>query len=207
MNKRLLCLMFCLLGLVVSGQSAALPALSFSGGYDTANPSGDVVYGWEFEVFADTNVDALGFFDFGGDGLIESHDIGLWNSSGDLLASVTIPAGNATTLIDGFRYVDIADVLLGVDAGYIIGATNIDIDRMIADVDSVSTLPTITWVSSRFGNTGGVLARPELTVNRDAYFGPNFLISRVGTVPVPAPLALIGFALAALGMLRRKPSA
>ncbi|MFK7978252.1 MAG: hypothetical protein AB8C02_19110 [Halioglobus sp.] len=205
MKNGFLGISLCIVSFFVSFQAAAMPALSISGGIEGSNPSGTFVYGWEFDVFEDTTVDALGFFDFGSDGLVERHEVGVWNAEGSLLTSVTIPAGMAAELIDGFRYMDIADVLLSAAGGYVIAATNLQVDRMILRADSISTISSIGWIESRFQNTGGPLALPNNSIGEQSYFGPNFLTNRVGTVSVPAPLMLMGFGLAAVGMFRRTP--
>lgn len=187
-----------------AGQAFAMPALSITGS-DRTSASPDFVYGWEFDVFAETSVTDLGFFDDGGDGLLESHDIGIWDSSGTLLTSATIAAGSGATLIDGFRYIDIADILLGVGNGYVIAATDLTDDEMAVDVDSISTVASIAWVESRFGVTGGSLGLPTSSIGRDAYFGPNFLTGgTTAAVPAPASLVLFGIGLAALGSMRKR---
>jgi len=178
-----------------SAQILAAPALSFTGGSDTLNLSGTFIYGWEFDVFSDTTVSQLGYFDFENNGLAESHDIGIWNSVGDLLTSATIAAGTGAPLIDGFRYTDIFDITLSSGTGYVVGANNVDVDNMIADVDTLSTLPNIAWVESRFLETGGVLALPTDTIGRDAYFGPNFLTADAVTVPESRTLFLLALGL------------
>ena len=74
--------------------------------------------GITFNVGAsDLLVTALGFYDgpdsaganvvgYVGDGLFESHQVGIFDSTGNLLTLwVTVPSGTGTTLINEFRYV------------------------------------------------------------------------------------------------------
>lgn len=46
-------------------------------------------------------VSALGFHDEGGNGLLTSHEVGIYDLSQTLLGSVTIPAGTGATLANG----------------------------------------------------------------------------------------------------------
>jgi len=93
-------------------------------------PSGEVAalgnrtYGAEFTVGSlDLSVTDLGAFDLGEDGLNESHQVGLWDSSNTLLGSVTVPAGTGATLIGEYRYVSLAlPVALSANTTYWIGA-------------------------------------------------------------------------------------
>ena len=50
--------------------------------------------GWQFSVNAPITIDGLGLFDFGGDGLSLSHQVGLWDNSGTLLAQTTVTNGS-----------------------------------------------------------------------------------------------------------------
>ena len=72
--------------------------------------------GWQFGgggIDSDILITQLGVFDSGGDGLVNSHQVGLWrdgNVSGSLLASATVPAGTEAPLIGGYRWVEISPV-------------------------------------------------------------------------------------------------
>jgi hypothetical protein len=188
-----------------SSSASATVILSPVGGFDTINPSGTYVYGWEFDVISDITVDQLAFYDAGQDGLAESHEIGIWDPLGSLLVSATIGAGGGAPLDGLFRLVDVVDTFLSMGSGYIIGATNVDVDRMRVDTVSLVVGPEIEWVTSRFTDSGGVLVRPTNTGGRDAYFGPSFTITEnSGNVPVPGTVALIGLGLVGLGCWRRK---
>src|SRR5690348_8395956 len=92
--------------------AAALPiynATTHNGADGSVGPSGfDGSIGGAF-VFTGSGqeITALGFWDFGQNGLSDSHTVGLWSSDGVaqstinpgvLLASVTVPAGTGGTL-------------------------------------------------------------------------------------------------------------
>ena len=46
----------------------------------------------------DILITQLGVFDDGGDGLVNSHAVGLWTADGALLASTIVPAGTVASL-------------------------------------------------------------------------------------------------------------
>lgn len=75
-------------------------------------------------------VSALGVEDLLGNGLQESHQVGLWNSAGTLIQSVLIPAGTSATLVDTWRFAGLGQsVLLAAGSHYYIGASrNFGID-------------------------------------------------------------------------------
>ena len=67
----------------------AAPVLDFTGGSagGAHNTTRDFTVGWVFDVNATINVDALGIWDEGGNGLIHTHQVGLWTIGGAPLAS------------------------------------------------------------------------------------------------------------------------
>ena len=100
---------------------ADTPAFT-SGGYAiNPPPSFTGTKGWVFGNSSPSDylaITQLGVFDNGGDGLVNSHQAGLWVFDGTLgtpvtlLASVTIPAGTVALLTGGYRYMPITPVLI-----------------------------------------------------------------------------------------------
>ena len=86
-----------LLGLaIVVGSAAAAPneAINFDGTVATNDgPFAGYMLGWEFDVTAAISVVNLGWFD-DGSGLSVSHPIGIFNTSGALLGSAEVAAGD-----------------------------------------------------------------------------------------------------------------
>lgn len=88
--------------------------------------------GWDFSLGnvpanADLYITQLGVYDSNGDGLVNSHPIGLWrnidNIHGELLDSAIVPAGTDAPLIDGYRWVSISPIKISSwPSGYMIGA-------------------------------------------------------------------------------------
>jgi hypothetical protein len=68
-------------------------------------------------------VTALGYEDQARDGLFLDHQVGIWDSSGTMVASVIVPAGDGGTLEGAWRYVALpAPVVLAANATYLVGA-------------------------------------------------------------------------------------
>jgi hypothetical protein len=159
--------------------------------------------GWEFQANAPVVVSELGVFDSDQDGLTDSYAVGLWNSSGTLLASTTVAAGTVDPLIAQFRYNSVTPVALTSGADYFIGAlyTTGD-DGVLFPGSAETTDPRITYLQSEF-TAGGTLSMPTSTGGAGGYFGPNFTIG--GGVPEPATWAFLiaGFGMVGAGMRRR----
>ncbi len=84
--------------------------------------NGNWTLGFEFIANHDIELVSLGFFDDGADGLTDSHDVAIWDSSGNLIASVTVDPSDPLT--GKFRYATIAPVTLTGGTTYIIGGHN-----------------------------------------------------------------------------------
>jgi hypothetical protein len=193
--------------------SADISALnSFAGGINASSGS-DQLYGWVFTVNAPITVTALGVYDFTGNGLTVSHDVGIFKQSDQsLVGSTTVPAGTVGTLIDNFRYESVNPFSLTQGDNYVIAMTmpvrNGDL-QSIADT-SVVTASQITWVTSAF-DYGSSLAFPNPGNNgifTEGMFGPNFTFETTSVTPEPA-YGVLGIGLTALlgfgfGIVRRR---
>ncbi len=167
-------------------------------GYDP-NP---YMIGWEFSVSATTHIKGLAYFDYLGDGLVDSHQVGIFDAtSGALLVSATVDAGLSPLLIDGFRVVSVEFTLH--PGTYVIGGqslSNHDFDIVIPS--SISSIAGISYVEERELLTSAfVLPSVSELINAGGIFGPDFV---VGPVPEPGMLALLGIGLAGIAFARRK---
>lgn len=147
--------------------------------------------GWYFTTTSTTSVSALGWFDEGGDGLFQDHEVGLWTSSGTLLASTTVLAGNSGILMGGFRFQSIAPLLIGAGNYVIAGLSSnvnlvnpLEIDLVAAGLDSsrVTFAPDIIYGQNRVdGNFSHTFAFPlDQNLPTSDYemgtFGANLLV-------------------------------
>jgi len=159
--------------------------------------------GGEFSVGGqDMLATDIGFFDSSQNGLAESHEMGIFASDGTLLRSGTIGAGTGASLINQFRYIGIAPLLLSAGQTYRVGAvftTGDDPVLFPGYVTGFSTVPDITFNGSRFA-FGATLDDPTLSFGGDpAYFGVNI---NATAVPEPTTLLLLGSGVVAL--IRRR---
>lgn len=140
----------------------AAPVFDFTGGDDFFS-AGDFALGWAFRTTVPLSIDGLGFWDEGGNGLGDSHQIRLWNGNGSsLLASTTIT--NASTPVpsaspDGrWLFNNIAPIILPI-GDYVLGASfsGGDADHVreggITPI-VLSAIPGVTFVEPRSA-TGG----------------------------------------------------
>jgi uncharacterized protein (TIGR03437 family) len=155
-------------------------------GGDSGTDTRPFVIGWAFSVASPTTVTGLSYLDATGQGLRESHVVGIFDASdGSLLVSATVAAGASTTLVDGFR---VARVTYNLAPGtYIIAgqkATNSDF--AIVRSSSQISIPGITYIEERELETDSfAMPTTHFVDNEIGAFGPSF------TVAVPAGTPMI----------------
>ena len=179
---------------------ASIPAIEFDivDGQDPLVRDQNV--GWRFNVVDPILVDRLAFYDAGGDGLITSHSVGIWNPDGSLIMSVVIPAGIAADIHSGWRYVEITPFELAVDNGYIMGAeTFLGSDVFFGNnAEPASIISQIEYVGSTVSSLDVGFVRPSNSSSSDfGWFGAGFFV-----VPAPSSLGLL--AIGGLAAARRR---
>jgi hypothetical protein len=140
--------------------------------------------GWSFTTAAPIEITALGFRDAGTPGLGASHQVGVWNNSGQLVAAATVAAGRAGTF-DGatwVRYATLSPAILLPQGTYRIGGTIApgDGDTYAADIKPVGSPGYVTY-GQPCATSGANLSNPSpVTGISQAYFGPNFMFRPAG---------------------------
>jgi hypothetical protein len=148
---------------------------------------GDFVLGWEFTTNSTVSVTHLGVFDAGSNGLLSSHDVGLYRvSDGALLASTTI--ATTDTLDTGYRYKSIPTTILNSGQAYRVAAVfpELGLDPWTSSSTSYSLDSNLNFVGPRaaFSST---LTNPTVGGSGNGYFSANLKIA----APEPGTLALI----------------
>ncbi len=181
---------------LTSARGQELPALTFQG--QSGNGTGaNSTRGYSFDVSAVGGVLVTGLtvYDDLGNGLAESHEVGLWDSNGILLASVTVPAGTVAPLDSSgvFREVQLSmPLFLPAGTNYVVGALFFvgSPDLQAINWTSSSTAPGIAYDELRFINGPTVLTFPTSTLTGFTGLpGGSFDIS---AVPEPQSWVLLG---------------
>lgn len=162
-------------------------------------PFGSSVLGSEFTAKADMTVSRLGIFDQGGNGLADSHWVGLWDSTGTLLSSVLVQSGTGSQLDRfNYRWESVAPVALTNGASYVIGALYTGAGLSDAFWFRASINPLFTPIENRL-TPGGNLTYPSDSIGQDGFFGGN-----VAVTPIPSIAWLLGSGIVGLIGLKRK---
>jgi hypothetical protein len=173
-------------------------ALDFTGG--TANTfTGSATVGWQFAASSPLTLTALGFWDQGGNGLVNAHQVGIWNSTGTLMASTTVTSAStpvaSTSSAGDWLFNSITPVALAPGT-YTIGAllpVNADPDFQMINA-AASTRDGVTWLDA--ADVGGSSLTEPFADSRfaDGVFGPNL---QVTPAPEPSPCFLLTLGTAA----------
>ena len=175
--------------------AASTLALDFSGGGGYIRGTFEN-FGWEFDLSQSRTVDALGLFDYGANGLADAHEVGLWDSEGDLLATAVITNSDPATpsadpALGDWRFQSIAPITLAAGS-YVIGAYYpTSADPFVGNATGIVTDPDVTYVEGRI-SPGVVLgfAEPQgtFTGGDPGFLGPDF---RLAALPEPADWMLM----------------
>jgi hypothetical protein len=145
--------------------------------------------------------------------LVDPHPVGIWDSVGNLLASVIVPSGTGGTLVSGFRFTSIAPFLVGPVAFYDWRLRKWDIPDLFRFlVPSITPIAGLSFGPGTLFTNANSLTRPTTPVpefGMNGFFGPNFLVGTPTEIPEPGAirLTLLGLAVV-MGILffRRKAS-
>jgi len=210
--KRMALTALAVAGFATSANAAVL--LSSPGSANLRTDLPGAVVGYSFIVGnTSLTVSDLGFFDAGTNGLVDSHEVGIWTGNGaNLLASVTVGNGTSGTLIGDWRYAAITPITLTNNTQYLIGArlsagdpwlnqgnnvqangTNVGVggafNSALTAADPAYNFAG-TYNSSSIGNPGqpfAILPPNVVTTNGQPYPTSNFQYT---LVPEPSTLAL-----------------
>jgi hypothetical protein len=142
-----------------------------------------------------------------------AHEVALWTAGGSLLGSATIPAGNSSPLLDGYRWATLdTPILLTAGQTYVLGASypvntqgvSPDVFRPSAPIDPNFTL--LGWCTGGITPLNGAVfptqygpADFQTEGGLQGWFGPNLQ----AVVPEPSALIIVPIALLTIWRLRR----
>ena len=196
----------------VHSVAADTPAFNPSEPYTSPPRSFTGTRGWAFTNTGANSVTitAVGVFDLGGDGLANSHEVGVWGISGDLLGSATVPAGTEATLTEGYRFVPLSPVIIAPHARGIIAAAYLvgDLDDRLKPwvLGFNGPIHNELFMQGRWASGQGLpfpsnYESPPCEVCFEFNWQPNF---KFEIVPEPHVSAFLGLGLIAWVLLRRK---
>jgi hypothetical protein len=184
--------------------SASTIALQWSGSGSVGGS--EQTRGWAFSTDRAIEVTTLGWFDFGDDGLVDAHEVGIWDADGRLLLSGVVGAGADDPLLAGFRY---SAALTGgsvLAAGsYVVAGLSSYNDETWRSVDpaDVTMGAAIGYLGDRTSETAA-FEFAGISQGLDVgYFGANFQYE-IAEVPEPATVSLSLFGLGMMGMALRR---
>ncbi len=179
-----------------------IPILDISGGMPEDVVTGsDMTGGFQFDVETQVAISGLGFFDVGGNGLFRSHQVGLWNVAGSLLATVFVDNSAlqvaSTSAFGNWLEVAIPQVTLAPGT-YVLGATYTNAATVTEDkgVFYTSAAPNSTVIYDNWAiQLGSAFAFPGVDIGGNAqnasFFGPMAFVGGITPTPEPGTTAML----------------
>jgi hypothetical protein len=186
---------------------AQVPAITgFTGAtaFGSINSTAQTI-GFTFTANSNLIVSALGFWEQNtGANLMQTHDVGLWSSSGTLLASGTVAVNSPVT--GNWRYVTISPITLTAGQTYTVGSAITSpftdtFSRVDVPGGTITSSPLIAVTASAVNASGGGFSFPSIADPiAVARLGPNLMVQAAPpTVPPPTAVPISPVALIAIG--------
>jgi hypothetical protein len=211
MRTRLIASIASICFLALGNQNARAQILAVESTYSPGSDYGygpDVTYGWKFTVGnTPIEVSHLGFFDVQLNGLVDSHQIGIWDTAGNLVVQDTVPSGTAGSLVGAYRFEPVSPTLLSANTTYHIGAHFPSLnDTALAFASAQTYASEITYLNASYSQPAG-FGNPftDFSGANHGVFGPNFQFTQFTPVPEPEHYALMmGAGLVAFACIRKR---
>jgi hypothetical protein len=170
--------------------------------------------GSQFTVSSSVTVSEAGVWDYLSDGLVDSHEVGVWDSVGTLLDTATVAAGTVDPLMDGFRWAALATSLtLNPGQTYYVGAyyptapNNAPNASDYIAAGSQTVNPPFTYVGNAYNGDNGFDANGLRTAGGlQGFFGPDLAVPEPTTM-IAGALLLLPFGASTIRILRKNRKA
>lgn len=173
-----------------------------TGGGNYVHFGGSTTAGYTFTLANSVSVTRLGLWDYAADGLQSAVPVTIWNGSGAVLATATVPTGTTAGEINQYLYVTLATPVTLPAGTYTIGGyiTNYS-DAALYGLSTITGATGITYGASR--EAGGTAMPVGDNINlSNSYFGPNFQFTNA--VPEPSAWAVVAAGTGLLGLTLRR---
>ncbi|MEI9815148.1 MAG: PEP-CTERM sorting domain-containing protein [Acidobacteriota bacterium] len=158
--------------------------------------------GWSFTITDSILISSLGYYDENGDGLSDSHDVGIFDSGGTLLVTANVASGTGAALVTDWRMVSVTPYLLGPGTYTVAGSSINSTDSMVATAIPILD-PTFTLGATDLFSFGA-FSNPTLNAGGGiTYFNANFQFDSTG-VPEPSTLLMSLSAFGLIGWKKRE---
>ena len=199
-------------GYYLSG-SAGYPTTNYTGGdmfganfYFTTAPTGTAAVsnqdsrgnwtgtyemGNEFTVNSPIEVTFLGAFDRNSDGLPSATPVTIWDNSGSVVVTTTVPAGTTAPLDNEFRYMPITPTTLAPGT-YRMSSYSTDGYSLSNSTGSATTASEITITTGYY--LSGTAGYPTTNYTGGDMFGANFYFNPLSVTSLPGSAAVTDYA-------------
>lgn len=190
---------------IFSSSSYASPAIDFTETTVDWNDGNNYALGWSFTANLDLVVDSLGVYaapDYvsGERTFTQSHEVGIFDAGGNLIAATTVNAADPLTGLFRWHALDSAVTLTSGSTYYLLAAMGAD--QYTWDPSGFSVSSNITFGQNFYAMSDIlVFATDTDGPGTLGYFGPNL---NAAPVPLPAAFWLLGSGLAGIVALRKK---
>ncbi|MFL6516441.1 MAG: hypothetical protein ACJ8M1_15600 [Chthoniobacterales bacterium] len=182
-------------------------------------PNSPNTLGYDFTVGSSAiELTALGMWDQNQDGFTNPHSIGLWDTSGTLIAKAFLVPSTVDPLDGQFRYAPIipigsGPVILSAGTTYVLGASYIALDADLFIINTGGNQatfdPAVSPGNARFTSSPIGFAFPDVHNTAGSVVGPNaqFTLVSNGVPESGATVLLLGLTVVCLGCARSRSKA